>query len=336
MLPDLIQKLVDGIDLTHEEAEKAMETIMSGKASPATIAAYLTSLRMKGESAREIFGSARVMRQHAVKIPHHQSVLFDNCGTGGDGAGTFNISTTAAFVIAAAGLPVGKHGNRSVSSKCGSADVLEALGAKLEPDPEKVGACIDEVGFGFMFAPHLHPAMKEVMPVRRELGVRTIFNILGPLTNPADATHQMIGVFSDRYLIKLAEAAAALGLKRVGVAHSDAGTDEITTAANNRLAIADKSGLREIFLHPEEFGFPLCQLSDLSGGDAEQNALITRQILSGHDGAARDTVILNAGVALFLGDKAADIETGVYQATYAIDSGRANEIMYRYIEFTNR
>lgn len=335
-LSELIKLLIEGRDLSAEQAQSGMEEIMSGQATEVQIAAYLTALRMKGESAAEIFGSARVMREKAVRVPHHQSALFDNCGTGGDGAGTFNISTTSAFVIAACGLAVGKHGNRSVSSQCGSADLLEALGAKLDLPPEMVGEGIDEIGFGFMFAPRMHPAMKEVMPVRRELGVRTIFNILGPLTNPAGATHQLIGVFDGDYLSKLAQAASDLGLKRVGVAHSEAGTDEITTAAGNRLALADQSGLREIKISPEEFGFDLCQLADLAGGDAQFNAKITRAILGGAKGAGRETIILNSAVALFIGEKVKDIEAGIKLAAEAIDSGKTLELMNRYVEFTNR
>lgn len=336
MLNELIPLVIEGSSLTAEQARSAMEQIMSGQATPVGIVAYLTALRMKGESADEIFGSARVMREKAVRVPHNQSILFDNCGTGGDGAGTFNISTTSAFVIAACGLPVGKHGNRSVSSQCGSADLLEALGAKLDLPPEKVGECIDEVGFGFMFAPRMHPAMKEVMPVRRELGIRTIFNILGPLTNPAGATHQLIGVFDSSYLTKLAQAASSLGVKRVGVAHSDAGTDEITTAAGNHLVLADNSELNEIRVSPEEYGFDLCRMEDLAGGDARHNASITRSIFSGEKGARRDTVILNTAVALFIGEKVKGIREGITLATESIDSGKTLELMNRYVEFTNR
>lgn len=324
MIKEELIKVLDGENLSADESFHVIDLIMSGKVSHVKIAAFLTALRQKGETSDEIIGAARAMREKVVRIKHNQNILFDNCGTGGDGAGTFNISTTTSFVLAGCGLAIGKHGNRSVSSQCGSADVLQALGVEISLTPEQVGQCIDEIGIGFMFAPLLHPAMKEVVPVRKELGFRTIFNLLGPMTNPAFATHQMIGVFDGLYTSLLADAAGELGIKRVGVVYNQCGIDEITTAGSNKVNFAFNGTKDEILFDPEEYGFTKCTTDDLAGGTAEENAGITRSILNGEQGPKRDTVILNTAVGLLVAEKASNIKEGVEQATESIDSGQAS------------
>jgi len=312
-----------------------MELIMSGEGSPVQIASYLTALRQKGETSSEILGSAQAMRDNAIRVDHHQSILFDNCGTGGDGAGTFNISTTTSFVLAACGLALAKHGNRSVSSKCGSADLLAALGANINLSPDQIGGCIDEVGIGFLFAVNLHPAMKNVASIRKELGFRTIFNLLGPLTNPAQATHQLIGVFDGKYIETVAAAARELGIQRVMVVYNQGHIDELTTASPNEICFASNGSLETTLLDPAEYGFSPCSLEELSGGTAEQNAKITRAILNGEPGARRDTVLLNAGGALKVAERVDSIQDGIRLAEEAIDSGRAARKLNAFIQFTN-
>jgi anthranilate phosphoribosyltransferase len=334
MIKLAINKLLQKENLSSEEARKVMNLIMFQEVPPVQVAAYLTALRLKGETAEEILGSAQAMREKVVRIHHHQEKLFDNCGTGGDGAGTFNISTTAAFVLAACGLPVAKHGNRCVSSRCGSADLLQALGANIFLNPEGVGRCIDEVGIGFLFAPLFHPAMKNVAPVRKELGFRTVFNLLGPLTNPAFATHQLIGVFDADLTEKLAFVAQNLGVKRTFVVFCMQNIDELTTAGPNKVSAASNGELKTFFLKPEDFGFKRGEIEELKGGRAEENAQIAYGILKGEPGPRRDTVIFNAGLALLVGEKVGSMEEGIESVTECIDSGRAADKLKTFVDFT--
>jgi anthranilate phosphoribosyltransferase len=322
-MKEAIKKLSNKEDLTVAECRNAIEKIMSGESTPVQTAAFLTALRLKGETTDEILGAAQIMRSKAQPVRHHQIVAFDNCGTGGDGAGTFNISTTAAFVVAACGVPVAKHGNRSVSSRCGSADVLQQLGVELRLSPQQVGSCIDEVGLGFLYAPDFHPAMKEVAPIRKELGFRTIFNLLGPLTNPAFVTHQLIGVFDGNYVEKLAETACKLGIKKVMVVYNQSGIDEIATSGPNQICYAENGTVKSFQLDPEAYHFQRCRVDDLRGGDVGESADITLSILKGEKGTKRDTVILSAGVSLYLAEKADSIEAGIELAAACLDSGQA-------------
>lgn len=335
MIKKTIHKLIRQENLSAEESKEVMELIISGEASPSQIAAYLTALRLKGETHEEILGSARAMRKEAIRVKHHQDRLFDNCGTGGDGTGTFNISTTSAFVLAACGLPVGKHGNRCVSSRCGSADLVQALGANIFLSPDQVGKCIDEVGIGFLFAPLLHPAMKQVAPVRKELGFRTIFNLLGPLTNPASATHQLIGVFNADYTEKLALAAFNLGIKRTLVVFNQENVDELTTTAANKVSTVSDGKLKTFFLVPEDFGFHKSKIEELKGGTAEENVQITLSILKGEKGPKRDTVVFNTALALLTGERVKKLEEGIELAAECIDSGKALKRLQTFVNFTN-
>ncbi len=333
-----IAKLIGRQNLSEEEAEVAMTQIMHGEATAAQIGAFITALRMKGETIAEITGCARAMRQSAVPvIPAKNENLVDTCGTGGDGAGTFNISTTAAFVVAGCGQPVAKHGNRSVSSKSGSADVLEALGVNLDLTPEQVANCIDRVGLGFLFAPKLHPAMKHAIGPRRELAVRTIFNILGPLTNPAGAASQVLGVFDPELTEPLAHVLGSLGSKAALVVHGKGGLDELTTTGLNRVSELRDGQVHTYQVDPAELGFAPAQFADLVGGSAQENALITREILEGKDhGARRDTVVLNSAAALLASGKAASLKEGISLAEECLDSGSALKVLEEFIEFTNK
>ncbi len=335
MIIETTQKIMAGENLSVDESRNVMEQIMSGQVSHVQVAAFLTALRQKGETPEEILGAAQVMREKVCRVEHHQEQLFDNCGTGGDGAGTFNISTTAAFVLTACGLAVGKHGNRSVSSRCGSADLLQALGADIDLTADQMARCIDEIGIGFLFAPSLHPAMKQVSPVRKQLGFRTIFNILGPLTNPAFATHQLIGIFDGEYTEKLAGAASNLGVQKTAVVFNLYNIDELTTAGANKISFSSDGALESVLLEPEEYGFGRCTIEDLRGGTIEENARITRAILKGEQGPKRDTVILNAAVALMVAEHVADIEAGIELAEESIDSGKALKTLQSFVRFTN-
>jgi anthranilate phosphoribosyltransferase len=310
---------------THE-AEVVMNQIMTGAASDAQIGAYLMALRMKGETRAEITGSARAMRSQATRIPTtiEPSRLLDTCGTGGDGSGTFNISTTVAFVAAGAGVPVAKHGNRAATSKCGSADVLAELGVNLDLTPEQAGQCIDEIGIGFLFAPKLHPAMKYAIGPRRDLGIRTIFNILGPLTNPANAKRQLMGVFAGDLAPFLAQVLSDLGSEAAVIVSGYGGIDELTTTGPNHISVLLDGEIESYELDARELGFDGAHISDLKGGDAPLNATILRGVLSGEvDSAKRDVVLLNAGAALLAAGVAGDIEEGIAVAEEAIDSGAA-------------
>jgi anthranilate phosphoribosyltransferase len=335
-IQESIALAMDGQDLTEVEAESAMTQIMEGQATPAQIGAFLTALRMKGESVSEIAGCARAMRRSAVPVrPRRPEALVDTCGTGGDGAGTFNISTTAAFVAAGAGQPVAKHGNRSISSRCGSADVLEALGVNLDLTPDQVAASVDEVGIGFLFAPNLHPAMKHAIGPRRELGVRTIFNVLGPLTNPANASAQVLGVYDPDLTETLAHVLGTLGSQAAFVVHGSGGLDELTTSGPNRVSALRDGRVETHSLDPADLGFHRARPSDLRGGDATENAAITRGILSGTiNGARRDVVVLNAAAALFVGGQAQTLPEGVRLAEGSIDSGSAQRVLDHLIEFS--
>ena len=332
-----IAKLIGQQNLTEEEAETAMTQIMQGEATAAQIGAFITALRMKGESIAEITGCARAMRRSAVPvIPAKNDNLVDTCGTGGDGAGTFNISTTAAFIVAGCGQPVAKHGNRSVSSKSGSADVLEALGVNLDLSPQQVADCIDQVGLGFLFAPKLHPAMKHAIGPRRELAVRTIFNILGPLTNPANASSQLLGVFDPELTEPLAHVLASLGTRAALVVHGSGGLDELTTIGPSRVSELRDGKVRTYQLDPQSLGFAHAPFSDLVGGSAQENAVITSAILKGEDRSARrDTVVLNAAAALLASGKAEELQDGIQLARQSIDSGSAMRVLASLIEFTN-
>ena len=333
-IKEAISKVILGEDLSEEEAEAVMGQIMAGEATPAQIGAFLTALRLKGETVEEITGCAQAMRRSAIPVRPRRRDLVDTCGTGGDRTGTFNISTTAAFVVAGAGLGVAKHGNRSVSSHCGSADVLEALGVNLELTPEQVADCIDEVGIGFLFAPRLHPAMKHAIGPRREMGVRTIFNILGPLTNPAGATRQIMGVYDPSLTSPLAQVLGRLGAQAAFVVHGADGLDELSTTGINRVSHLRDGWVKDFSLDPAELGLPGARLEDLRGGTAGENAQITQTILAGERGPRRDVVLLNAAAALVAGGMARDFKEGLQQAAEAIDSGSAREKLEGLVAFS--
>lgn len=334
-----INKVMNGDSLNIEESEEVMSQIMAGEATPAQIGAYLTALRMKGETVEEITGSARAMRSLAAPVRPNTAPadLVDTCGTGGDSAGTFNISTTAAFVVAGTGQKVAKHGNRSVSSKSGSADVLAALGVNLDLTPQQVAQAIDEIGIGFLFAPKLHPAMKHAIGPRRELGVRTIFNVLGPLTNPAGARAQIIGVYDERLTEPLAQVLGELGSRGAFVVHGHGGLDELTTTGPNRVSRLQEGNVTTEMLDPADLGFARAALADLLGGTAEENAQITRDILTARqNGPRRDVVVLNAAAALVAAGRADDLPAGIKQANESLDSGAALAVLERFVEFTQK
>ncbi|HTX55105.1 MAG TPA: anthranilate phosphoribosyltransferase, partial [Candidatus Baltobacteraceae bacterium] len=318
MITDAIRSVVEGKNLSREEAFAVMDAIMSGQATDAQIAAFLTALRMKGETVEELIGFARVMREKVSLVKTRARVqtslsgtdremLVDTCGTGGDATGTFNVSTATAFVVAGAGIPVAKHGNRSVSSLCGSADVVEALGVRLDLPPERVGKCVDEVGIGFCYAPLLHKAMKFVMLARREIRIRTVFNILGPLTNPARASAQVIGVYDGALALMMAQVLKELGTTRAYVVHGEDGLDEISTTGDSQIAELRDGDIQCYRIAPEDFGLKRASLVDLKGGSAADNAEIIHRILNGEPGPKRDIVLLNAGAAIAAGGKAKDI-----------------------------
>jgi len=323
MIKDAIAKLVDRQNLTEAEAEAVMHEIMDGKASPAQIAAYLTALRMKGETVEEITGSARAMREKATRIRVNDPMVVDTCGTGGDGAATFNVSTTVAFVVAGAGLTVAKHGNRAVSSRSGSADVLKCLGVRVDLPPERVEECVNDIGIGFLFAPLFHGAMKHAMGPRQEIGVRTIFNLLGPLTNPAGASIQVLGVYDEALTETLAKVLVKLGSRHCYVVHGMDGLDEITLTDRTRVSEGKGGRITNYFIEPRDFGLERARLKDLAGGDAEENARIIRDILGGREGPRLQLVLLNAAPAMVACGKAATLLDGVKRAEEAIRSGAA-------------
>lgn len=334
-----IQKVVDGGELSTEEAAAAMDAIMTGQATGAQIGALLTGLRMRGETVGEIAGFAQAMRRHArsVPLPASDLPLVDTCGTGGDGAGTFNVSTTAAFVIAGAGVRVAKHGNRSITSRCGSADLLEGLGVRIDLTPQQVATCIERAGIGFMFAPSFHPGFKHAGPARREIGIRTVFNILGPLTNPAGVRRQLIGVGHPAIARKLAEAQAMLDADHVVIVHSD-GVDEIGIASSTTVTEYDRrlGEVRTYEIGPETFGFPRAPLECIAGGTVDVNVAITRAVLGGEPGPYRDVTLLNAAAGLYAANAVQSFEEGIDLAAETIDSGRALAALQALIAVSNR
>ncbi len=336
MIVDAIRQLVDGKDLSAGQAEEAMSEIMEGRALPSQIGAFLTALRMKGETVREITALAGVMRGKVRRVsPGRHSELLDTCGTGGDSSGTFNISTAAALVAAGAGVPVAKHGNRSVSSRCGSADVLRELGVNIEAAPEVVELCLNEAGICFIFAPLFHPAMKHAIGPRREMGIRTVFNVLGPLTNPAGARCQLLGVFAESLTETLAGVLADLGSRRAYVVHGHGGLDEISLAGPTTLSQLDNGRVTTRVIRPEDFGFEPRPTEALAGGDAPANAAIIRGVLGGKPGAYRDAVLLNAGAAVSAFHQGMTIEQGIALAAESVDSGGARQKLAALVELTN-
>lgn len=349
MLKQVIQKVVDRSNLSEEEMEAAMEVIMSGQATPAQIGAFITALRLKGETIEEITGAARVMRRKATRIRVDNAsinidrdeanldleTIVDTCGTGGDGTNTFNVSTTAAFVVAGCGLRVAKHGNRSVSSLCGSADVIESLGVNLDIPPAVVEKCLNQVGIGFLYAPALHGAMKYAIGPRREIGIRTIFNILGPLTNPAGANVQVLGVYEKELTPVLAEVLNKLGTRSAFVVYGEGSLDEISISGKTQVSELKNGQVTTYTIEPEDFGLPRAHLNDIRGGDVQENAGIVLSVLQGEPGPRRDMVLLNAAAALVAAGRAADFPDGITQAAEAIDAGRALEKLEEMKAITN-
>lgn len=333
MIKEAIGILIGGIDLYEDEMRACMTEIMEGSATDAQIASFLTALRLKGETVDEITGAARTMREKATTIRAPEGTL-DTCGTGGDMAGTLNVSTAAALVVAASGVPVAKHGNRSVSSQSGSADVLEALGVKIELTPEQVEKCLSETGFGFFFAPIFHPAMKYAVGPRREIGVRTIFNILGPITNPAGAKRQLLGVFADHLTDTLAQVLANLGAEDVMVVHGEDGLDEITITDGTKVSRYSGGRLENSILYPLDFGLETASIEDIAGADRETNAGIITAIFAGEKGPKRDIVLMNAAAALVVAGKTEDLREAFSMAADTVDSGRARAKLEEIIKFT--
>jgi anthranilate phosphoribosyltransferase len=336
MIKDAIAKLIERQHLTEAEAEAVMLEIMEGQATQAQIAAYLTALRMKGETVDEITGSARAMLAKATRIRLADPLVVDTCGTGGDGGATFNVSTTVAFVVAGAGITVAKHGNRAVSSRSGSADVLKCLGVCIDLPPEQVEACVNEIGIGFLFAPVFHGAMKHAIGPRQEIGVRTIFNLLGPLTNPAGATVQIVGVYEESLTDLMANVLMRLGVRHCYVVHGMDGLDEITLTDRTRVCEGKAGRLTSYVVEPRDFGFQRARSKDLAGGDVEENARIIRDVLSGREGPRQQLVQLNAAPALVACGKAVTLQDGVALAQTIIRSGAAMDKLERLIKWTNR
>ena len=330
---EAIDRVASGDDLTSEQAQSVLREIMSGGVGEAQTAAFLIALRTKGETVEELTGLARTMRELAAPVHVSGDDLLDTAGTGG-GALTFNVSTTAAFVAAGAGCRVAKHGNRSNTSKCGSADMLEALGARIDLDPEAIATCIEDVGFGFMFAPAHHQATRHVVPVRKALGVRTIFNFLGPLTNPAGATRQLIGVSDSSYLALMAGALSELGSTHALLVSSEDAVDEVSISAETKVVELSPAGINYYMISPEQVGLERADLDELRGGEPDENAAIARSVLEGERGARRDVTVINAGAAIQVGGRAASLEEGVRLAEQTIDSGAAREALHRFVAKT--
>jgi len=322
MIREVIKMLIEGHSLTIEQAEKVMREIMDGEATPAQFGAFVTALRLKGETVDEIIGMVKVMRQKAVAV-NVNGMVVDTCGTGGDAVGTFNISTAAAFVAAGVGLKVAKHGNRAMSSRCGSADVLEALGIKIDLHAEDVRRCIEEVGIGFMYAPLFHPAMKYAAAPRREIGIRTIFNHIGPLTNPAGATAQVVGVADGSAVEKIATALKDLGCQHALVVHGENGLDEISINGRTMIYELKENKIRGYDVNPGDFGLNEASLDSIRGGTVTDNAAILRDVLAGEKGPRRDVVLMNTAAVVLVGDKASNLEEGIKLAEESIDSGMA-------------
>ena len=335
MIKEAIEKAVQKIDVPEAEMMAAMDEIMEGIATTAQIAALITALRMKGETVEEVTGAARIMRQKATRINACSSTIVDTCGTGGDKLNTFNISTTAAFVAAAAGLTVAKHGNRAVSSGCGSADVLEALGVNISADQDIVEECVQQIGIGFLFAPKLHGAMKYAIGPRREIGIRTIFNMLGPLTNPAGATAQLLGVYDKKLTEMFADVLKNMGTKRAFVVHGLDGLDEVTITGETRVAELKDGLVRTYNINPLDYFGRIDTLDSIRGGDPVVNAQIVKDVLSGKNGACRNVVLINAALAIIAGEKADNIKKGIEVAADCIDSGAAIKKLQSLIELSN-
>jgi anthranilate phosphoribosyltransferase len=332
MFPALIDKLVRHEDLTADEAAGAMREVMEGRAAPGALAGLLAALVMKGERPEEIAGLARTMREHAVALTAPPGDVFDTCGTGGDRSGTFNVSSAAAVVVAACGVKVAKHGNRSVSSRCGSADVFEQLGVNIMAAPLVVEQTLRDANIAFFFAPTFHPSMRHAAPIRREMGIRTTFNLLGPLTNPAGATRQIVGVPRPELTQVMARALMLLGAKRAWVVHGAGGIDEISTTGHTKVSECRDGAVHTFFIHPAQFGLARATPADLQGGNAAENAAIIGHVLDGRKNPARDIVLLNAGAALLVAGRVPSVSEGISRAAAAIDSGAARETLDRMVQ----
>ena len=337
---EVLNKLVEKQNLTFEETRELFTQIMDGKLTDVQIAGILVALRSKGETTDEIAGATSVMREKSLKVPLSEEIrerIVDTCGTGGDLKGTFNISTTVALVVAACGVPVAKHGNRSVSSKCGSADILEAFGVKIDLTPEQVAKCIEETNFGFMFAPKFHPAMASVVRPRKELGIRTVFNLLGPMTNPAGAKRQLMGVFADHLTEKLSEVLLKLGTKKAFIVHGKDGTDEITICDMTKVTEISNGDIKSYVISPEDFGIRRASFDEIKGGETlEENKEIVRRVLTGEEkGAKRNVVLLNAAFALLAAEKVSSVEEGIELANSVIEEGKPYELLCEIVKVTN-
>ncbi len=337
---EVLNRLVEKENLTRDETYKLFSSIMEGKLTDVQIAGILVALRSKGETVDEIAGATEVLREKSRKVPLREELrkrVVDTCGTGGDLKGTFNISTTVGLVVASCGVPVAKHGNRSVSSRCGSADILESFGVKIDLEPEQVAKCIEELGFGFMFAPKFHPAMATVVRPRKELGIRTIFNVLGPMTNPAGAVRQLMGVYDEKLTEKLAEVLLKLGTERAFIVHGKDGTDEITISDATKVTEIKNGEIKSYTVTPEDFGLRRAPFSEIKGGESlEENREIVRRVLTGEEkGAKRDVVALNAGFALVAGDRVEKVEEGIEMAVKAMEEGKPYELLCRLVKLTN-
>ena len=337
MIQTYLSKLIGGASLSRSEANEAMNSIMSGDTPATQIAAFLVAMRMKGENSEEVTGFVESMRSNATPVAADAESILDMCGTGGDGAGTFNISTIASLVVAAGGITVAKHGNRAVSSKCGSADLFSALGVNIEMPVERLSDCLNEIGFAFLFAPLLHPAMKHAVVPRRELKIRTVFNLLGPMTNPANPTLQLLGVYDFELAELVAEVLRNIGVKRAFVVHGSDGLDEVTLTGTTMCVELDGDDLSRLDLTPESFGLPQLSTDDISGDfEPEECAVIATKILSGEKGAKRDIVVANAAIGLYLGGKEDTIEKAARLAEKLLDSGEALKLLENFKEFTKR
>ncbi|MEK6646482.1 MAG: anthranilate phosphoribosyltransferase [Candidatus Firestonebacteria bacterium] len=334
MIKEAIAKIVDKKDISIDEAKLVMDEIMDGKATSSQIAAFIIALRIKGETIDEVIGCVQSMRSKSVKINSIHKILVDTCGTGGDRANTFNISTTAAFVAAGAGVPVAKHGNRAVSSHCGSADLLKSLGVNIEMSPEKVEECLNKIGIGFLFAPILHPAMKYAAEPRRDIGIRTIFNILGPLTNPANAQAQVVGVYAYNLTEIVACVLGSLGSTHVFAVHGTDGLDEITITGDTKISEWKDCKKHEFYVQPEDFGFKPAKLEEIKSDSMEENTKIFLKVLNGEKGPCRDIVLMNAGAAIAAGGASKDIFEGAKLAEKSIDSGDALKKFNEFKDFT--
>lgn len=325
MIQEIAEVIAQGKDLSAFQMESAMEEIMTGKAQTPEIVSFLNALNKKGETAEELAAAVAVMRRHVIKVNAHAAVVLDTCGTGGDKKGTFNVSTAVAFVASGCGITVAKHGNRSVSSCCGSADILEASGIDISMPKDKIEECLNNIGIAFLFAPNFHPAMKYAMPARKQIASRTMFNILGPLTNPAGATHQLLGVYEYSLTSKLARVLFELGTVHSLVVHGEDGLDEITITASTSISEVNRGKITDYKVAPEDFGFKRAAIQDLSGGNAQDNSQILLDVLHGKPGSYLDAVLFNAAWAIYAADKAASVKEAVRLAKNSIDSGKALE-----------